>query len=45
MTAVELQMPDEAISVIAEQAAEIVGNKRRFLSNRGGPPLSWTRGG
>jgi biotin operon repressor len=29
---VQLQLPDEAISAIAEQAAEIVGDKRRFVS-------------
>jgi biotin operon repressor len=32
VTAVQLQVPDEVIQTIAEQAAGIVGDKRRFLS-------------
>jgi transposase len=32
MTGVQLQVSAEVIQVIAEEAAEIVGDKRRFLS-------------
>jgi hypothetical protein len=32
VTPVQLHLPDEVIKVIAEEAAEIVGDKRRFLS-------------